>query len=258
MTSTSKEDKPLSVIGLGRIESTNSEARRRAEVGAAHGTLLWAEAQTKGRGRRGREWISPPGNIYASFILRPACDVAQALQLAFVAALGVGHFLANYLDEDARLHYKWPNDVLVNGHKIAGILAESTMGKTQTLEWVVLGVGINIKTYPEGVEWPATSLCAQGAKLPKIAELVEALGRSFFLYYNEWRDDGFYPIRKAWLQRAAGLDGPIRIRLDKEILEGTFTGLDEDGALVVLKEGDKEPSRITSGDVFPMDILESL
>ena len=258
MRPTSKQDQPLTSIALGRTESTNSEARRRAEAGAGHGTLLWAAAQTKGRGQRGREWISPPGNLYASFILKPACEVAEALQLAFVAALGVGHFLSRYLDEATPLRYKWPNDVLVNGRKIAGILAESTMGKTQTLEWVVLGVGINIETYPEGVEWPATSLRAQGAKPPEIAELVEAFGRSFFFCYNEWRDEGFRLIREAWLRHAAGLGGPIRVRLDKETFEGTFTGLDEDGALLVLKEGDKDPSRITSGDVFPMDILESL
>lgn len=258
MTPTSKQAASFTSIALGRTESTNSEARRRAEAGAEHGTLLWAEAQTEGRGRRGREWISPPGNLYASFILKPACEVADVLQLAFVAALGVGRFLSDYLDEATPLHYKWPNDVLVNGRKIAGILAESTMGKTQTLEWVVLGVGINIESYPEGVEWPATSLRAQGGKAGEIAELVEAFGHSFFFCYNAWQDEGFPSIREAWLRRAAGLGGPIRVRLDQETFEGTFTGLDEDGALLVLKEGDEEPSRVTSGDVFPMDVLESL
>ncbi|MCE2510083.1 MAG: biotin--[acetyl-CoA-carboxylase] ligase [Alphaproteobacteria bacterium] len=255
---TSPQDQALALVALGRTESTNTEAHHRAGAGAAHGTLLWAEAQTKGRGRHGREWISPPGNLYASFILRPACDAATATQLAFVAALGVGRFLSRYLDAAIPVHFKWPNDVLVSGRKIAGILAESTMGKTQNLEWVVLGVGINIETHPEGVEWPATSLRAQGGNPPEIAELVEVFGQSFLFCYNEWQEKGFSPIRKAWLERAAGLDEPVRVRLGEESFEGTFVGLDEDGALLVLKDGDKDPSRVTSGDVFPMKVLAGL
>lgn len=255
---TSPQDPSLNLVALGRTESTNTQAHRRAAAGAPHGTLLWAEEQTKGRGRQGREWISPPGNLYASLILRPKCDPTTATQLAFVAALGVGDFLARYLEKTIPVHYKWPNDVLVNGRKIAGILAESTMGKAQDLAWVILGVGINVATHPEKVEWPATSLRAEGAEPPEIPELVEKFGRSLLFCYNEWQEKGFPPIRKAWLERAAGLGERIRVRASEATFEGTFTGLDEDGALLVLKDGDKSPSRITSGDVFPMKILASL
>lgn len=248
-------DAPL--IALGRTDSTNAQARRHAETGAAHGTLLWATEQTAGRGRLGREWVSRPGNFYASLVLRPACEAKKATQLAFVAALAVGTCLAEPLGETERC-YKWPNDVLVNGRKISGILAESMMGKGEALEWMVLGVGINVASHPENVEWPATSLHALGGKPVEIAKLVEGFGHAFFFWYKEWQEQGFGPIRQAWLAHAAGLGEPIRVRLHQETIEGTFTGLDEEGTLLVLKDGDRAPCRVMAGDVFPIGVLGNL
>ncbi len=249
------EDIP--VIALGRTDSTNAEGHRRAEAGAAHGTLLWATEQTAGRGRRGREWISKPGNLYASLVLRPDCEAKRATQIAFVAALAVSGFLGDYFSEAKRLQHKWPNDVLVDGRKLAGILAESRMGKGAALEWLVLGVGVNVDSYPEDVEWPAISLREIGGKPAEIAELVEAFGRAFTFWYNTWQKNGFESIREAWLDRAVGLGEPIRVRLQQETIEGLFTGLDEDGTLLVLKAGETVPFRVTAGDVFPTAVLRN-
>ncbi len=255
MSAASAKPSSLTILALGPVDSTNAEARRRAEAGAEHGTLLWATSQTKGRGRRGREWVSPEGNLYASLVLRPTCPTTEAVQLAFVAALAVGSFLSDHLAETVALGYKWPNDVLVDGRKIAGVLAESVMGEGEGVRWVILGVGVNIASHPEGVEWPATSLRAAGVEIPEMAELAKAFGCALLYCYDEWQEEGFRPIRKAWLKRAVGLGGPIRVRLEKETFEGTFVDLDEDGALLVLREGEKRPSRVTAGDVFPVGVF---
>src|SRR5206468_1374206 len=142
-----------------RIGSTNDEATALARAGAGSGTLVWAAEQNTGRGRRGRSWRSPPGNLYLSLVQRPECSPASAAQLGFVAALGLGDAITEL---GLRPSYKWPNDVLVNRRKLAGILLESEMTAGGGLDFVVIGVGVNIAVAPEGVEFPTTSLVAEG------------------------------------------------------------------------------------------------
>ena len=120
-------------VYLDATDSTNDEAKRRARSGAPEGTLIWAGAQSAGRGRQGKSWFSPPGNLYLSLVLRPRCDVAQAAQLSFAAALAVGDACRGLLPAGAGLAYKWPNDVLVSGKKVAGILLESQAAGGKTL-----------------------------------------------------------------------------------------------------------------------------
>ena len=144
------------------IGSTNDEAKALARAGAAEGTLVWAGEQTAGRGRRGRFWASPPGNLYLSLIMRPAVAPARAAQLGFVAALalaeGVGELCGPALD----ISCKWPNDILVAGRKLAGILLESEITDKHTIDFVVIGAGANLVATPSNVEYPATSLAEQG------------------------------------------------------------------------------------------------
>ncbi|HEY0521750.1 MAG TPA: biotin--[acetyl-CoA-carboxylase] ligase, partial [Stellaceae bacterium] len=114
------------LLSYDRLGSTNDEAKRLArDDGAAHGTVVWALEQTQGHGRTGRVWASPPGNLYCSTVLRPDCPAARAAEIGFVAALAVGDALTPLLPGSARLGYKWPNDVLVGGRKVSGILAEA-------------------------------------------------------------------------------------------------------------------------------------
>src|SRR5215469_6797382 len=126
------------------IASTNDEAKQLARDGAPAGTLVWALEQTAGRGRRGHAWVSPQGNLYASLILRPDCAAGRAAQLGFVAALAAGYTLGVVSAMFQGLSYKWPNDVLVNGRKIAGILLESELGEGEIPKFVILGIGINL------------------------------------------------------------------------------------------------------------------
>ncbi len=231
-----------------RIASTSDEAKSLAAGGAPAGTLVWARAQSAGRGRQGRGWISPTGNFYASLILRPAVPVAAAAQLGFVAALAVADACVA-LAPAAAIGLKWPNDVLLNGRKLAGILLESQSRGDGMLDWLVLGIGINLATYPIEVEYPATALAATGADADA-ETMLGALAASFLVWYERWREgEGFATIRAEWLARAQGLGQPIRVRLPADTLNGIFVGLDTDGALLL--DAAQGRRRIAAGEVFP-------
>ena len=236
------------LVSHERIASTSDEAKSLAAGGAPAGTLVWARVQSAGRGRQGRAWISPAGNLYASLILRPAVPVAVAAQLGFVAALAVGEACLA-LAPEAAIAFKWPNDVLLGGKKLAGLLLESRSTADGALDWLVLGMGVNLATYPVEVDYPATSLAATGADAGPEAMLA-ALADAFLGWYGRWQDGaGFAAIRAAWLARAQGLGRPIRVRLPAATDEGTFAGLDNDGALLL--DSAAGLRRIAAGEVFP-------
>lgn len=256
MTSTEPDRAPprlppaYRLVALDRVESTNDEAARLAENGAEDGTLVWAREQTMGRGRQGRGWASPPGNLYLSLVLRPDCPLPEAAQLGFVAALGVGEAIGRVGPPLIEVTYKWPNDVLLNGRKGAGLLLESKTTPEGALEWLILGLGVNVQSYPREADFPATSLCFEGAR-PDLGPvpLLEAFSRYFLAWVNRWLEDGFAPIRQAWLAHAHGMGEEIEVRLPNETLKGTFRDLDERGALV-LELPDAGRREIAAGDVY--------
>jgi BirA family biotin operon repressor/biotin-[acetyl-CoA-carboxylase] ligase len=231
------------------IGSTNDEARQLAREGMPAGTLVWAAAQSAGRGRRGHLWQSPPGNLYLSMVLRPEAPPANAPQLGFVAALALGDALDQLAGPGLQLRYKWPNDLLAGGKKLAGILLESEMAAGGALDFVILGIGVNLVSAPRDLEYPATSLADQGVSGITPAALLEALTAHFALWAVRWRNEGFAPVRAGWLRRASGIGQPIRVRLEKLTLDGRFLDLDYDGALVL--EGNDGRRRIAAGEVFP-------
>jgi BirA family biotin operon repressor/biotin-[acetyl-CoA-carboxylase] ligase len=235
------------LVALERVESTNEEAKRLAREGAEEGTLVWAREQTGGRGRRGRDWVSPPGNLYLSLVLRPEAPPARHGELGFVAALAVGETVGAFVPPLTELRYKWPNDVLVSGRKVSGILLESE----SAADWLILGVGINIGHFPPGTETPATSLREEGADAGATVEAVlDRFARAFLAWANRWVDDGFAPIRAAWLGRAQGLGEPIRVRLPTETLEGRFADLDVSGALVLETAAGRR--LIAAGEIYAL------
>ena len=231
------------------IGSTNDEARRLARDGASDGTLVWAAAQKAGRGRRGRPWQSPPGNLYLSLVLRPDVPASRAPQLGFVTALAVGDALDRLAGPGLPLSFKWPNDVLAGGRKLSGILLESEMGVSGGLDFVIIGVGVNLASAPRDLEYPATSLTDQGFPGITPAALLEAFAEQFARWAERWREDGFAPVRAAWLRHASGIGEAIRVRLERLTLDGRFLDLDDDGALVL--EGGDGRRRIAAGEVFP-------
>jgi len=238
------------LVAVDRATSTMDLARGLAEEGAPDGTLVWAQVQTAGRGRRGRAWESPRGNLHCSLLLRPRCAMRDAAQLSFVAALAIADAVQACVPDGVPVALKWPNDVLAGGAKVSGLLLEAEADGEGGTAWVVLGVGINVAAAPTDTPYPAASLAALGSDAPAgavLGRLAQALDRRL----ARWRTEGFGPAREEWLARARGLGGPVAVRLPDRTLDGVFRDLDADGALV-LSTPDGRTTRIGAGEVhFP-------
>jgi len=230
------------------IDSTNEEARRLAAAGEAGPIWISAGSQTAGRGRRGRSWQSPSGNLAATLMLRPGRPASACAQLSFVTAIAARDALIT-LAPTLEVRVKWPNDVLAGGRKIAGILLESASQGDALPAWLAIGVGMNLAEHPEDTEFAATSLAALGVSAPKPDDALLHLAANFAKWYEVWRGDGFAAIRDAWLVRAAGLGGRIRARLAHEETSGVFEGIDENGALL-LRTGGGSVRAIPAAEVF--------
>lgn len=237
-------------ILLDGVDSTSAEAARRAREGAPEGTLVWAEAQSAGRGRRGRVWLSPPGNLYCSLVVRAACPAAQAVQLGFIAGLAVAKAAEASLPPERRVCCKWPNDVLVGGRKVAGVLLDASSAADGRCEWVVIGMGINVRWHPgpDEADFPASSLAAEGADRSEPARFLELLAPHLHDGLERWRGQGFAAVREEWLRRAFGLHQEMTVRLHDRVLSGTFAGLDEFGAMVLTCADGTHV--VTAGDVL--------
>jgi len=233
---------------LEETDSTNEEARRLAAAGAAVPLWILADRQTKGRGRRGREWQASAGNLAATLLLRPNKTLAQCTQLSFVAALATAAMVAGCAPA-AGVRLKWPNDVLAEGGKIAGILLESAGNDASRPDWVAIGIGVNLAAHPRDVEFPAISLAALGVRVPEPRDALASLAAQWSRWYDMWTEQGFGPVRDAWLARAVGLGKRIRARLAGGETYGMFEGIDEGGALL-LRENSDRVRVISAGEVF--------
>lgn len=219
----------FAVHAFGTLPSTNQQARSLGGSGAPLGTVVTALRQSAGRGRHGRQWVSPPGNLYASFVLRPLVEARRAHEVGFVAALAVADAVDAAIPGEERATLKWPNDVLLGGAKISGILAE----------WVddnalVLGIGLNVASAPAGLAYEATSLAAAGSVVTASGALLTLCDR-LAAWLQCWEEHGFGPVREAWLAR--GPTHGAALVLQEGRLQGTFAGLDADGALLLLSDG---------------------
>jgi len=228
------------------IDSTNEEARRRAMAAEPGPIWLRADVQTKGRGRRGREWISPKGNLFATLMIRPQLTAPEAARLSFAAALSVADFLDAYVDPQ-RIKLKWPNDVQLDGAKVCGILLESSAHADGTVDWLAVGVGINLANHPQ-LDVPKTIALADVTEPPLPSEALNHLAPAFSKWLAAYEAAGFRALRESWLARARGLGEALIVRLPREELQGRFAGIDEEGALLLeTGEGLRE---ITAGEVF--------
>ncbi len=230
------------LIHFERIDSTNFEARRLAEGGECGPLWIWSDEQTGGRGRLGRTWISEPGNLYVTFLFQTAAPGSAVAQISFVAALAVRE-LASHLLPDHDFLLKWPNDVLMAGAKFCGLLAE-VVGSGPTC--IALGCGINLAHAPAGTPYPVAALGGQFAP----GEVLPQLASSLSKWIEIWEEGrGFPAIRKAWLEKAAGLGKEVSV----DGLIGLFEGIGTDGALLVaLSDGTRK--QIHAGDVRFADI----
>ena len=231
------------------LPSTNDAALDRARAGDAGNLWIVADRQTSGRGRRGRVWVSESGNLYATALLIDPCEPMRLAELPFVAVVAAQRAVATQVaGGDGRVKIKWPNDLLVDGAKAAGILLESTRlpdGRNA----VAVGIGINCSRAPGGTETVATSLLACGANVfPEV--LFEDLTTAFAEVVALWDGGrGFAAVRAEWLAHAGGIGGRIRVRLIDREEKGVFEAIDDTGRLVLRCE-DGTRKAISAGDVF--------
>jgi BirA family biotin operon repressor/biotin-[acetyl-CoA-carboxylase] ligase len=235
------------LLAFDSIGSTNAEAVRRAREGERGPVWFVTPKQTAGRGRRHRSWIAPPGNL-ASTVLE-VMDVAPsvAATLGFAAGLALVEALRSAGSDTMGFSLKWPNDVMANGSKLAGILLEAeTVGDRLA---VVVGIGTNVVAAPDATHYPATSLNALGIDL-RAEQLFTALSDSWTEFRGIWDEGrGFAEIRQRWLRHAAGRGKPVSVSSGGSILTGTFETIDETGCMIVLtSDGRRVP--VSAGDVY--------
>jgi len=258
-----------------------------AGEGAPAWSIIWAKTQTAGRGRQGKTWQSKPGNLFMSIILWPSSDAEALHQLSFVTAIAVQKTLG-FLEKKA-LSFKWPNDILLNGKKLAGILLEtglspqhgvipapergslrsaysnadrsdprSRVGMTDTdgKRWLVIGIGMNIKDFPENTDYPATSLYEEIGDIKiSLEQILEGIIKNLTSKIADWEKNGFAKMREEWLESAIGLNRPVNIKLPGGIISGTFKDLDESGNLVL--DEDSTMRKISAGELFFPDMEEA-
>lgn len=236
------------LIAYETLGSTNAEALARGRAGERGPLWIAATRQTAGRGRRGNAWVSERGNLYASLLLTDAAPAAHLPELCFVVALAVRDAVCAAAPRlAAKVSLKWPNDLLLDGAKLSGILieAESIGGKTI----VAAGIGVNCMHHPDSLAYLATNLAASGVAVAPAA-LMTDLSRALVARLAQWdRGAGFAAIRAEWLSHAAGVGGDIQVRLSDRELTGTFETLDQAGRLILRMPGGALEV-ITAGEVF--------
>lgn len=248
------------LFGYDEVGSTSTEAVRAVESGDVGEVWFAALKQTAGRGRRGRAWETPPGNLAASLMIVPECDPALAATLGFVAGVALNRALAATLpanlvkqgidgvDQSShRIALKWPNDLLADGAKLAGMLLEANKRPDGKLG-IVIGIGVNIVSAPSGLPYPATSLDALGASV-SAETIFAALSDEWVVAYELW-DSGrnVGEILKLWRASAAGIGAEVAVNRDGEVVRGIFENIDDSGRLIV-RANDNSRIAISAGDV---------
>jgi len=230
------------------LASTNDEAMSRIAAGDPGRLWIVAATQTRGRGRMGRVWFSPPGNLYASLLLVDAAPPAQQAEIGFVAGVALIDALRDVAGPAPAIRLKWPNDALCDGAKLSGLLLEGASLRNGQFACVV-GIGVNCQSSPTDAPYPTASLRSIGAASSDRGALFAALSDRFAHWLEVWaRGDNFAAIRAAWLDRAGGLGETARVTRHGEKLEGTFRGIDARGRMLLERLGGALET-IEAGDV---------
>ncbi|WP_405079466.1 biotin--[acetyl-CoA-carboxylase] ligase [Paenibacillus chitinolyticus] len=232
------------------VDSTMNEAHRLVAEGAEEGTLVFAEEQTSGRGRMGRHWHSPKGKgIWMSLILKPRVPVYFVPQLTLLTAVALCRAIRK--ECGVEIGIKWPNDLLVKGRKVSGILLEMS-GEDERLKYVIIGVGItanlNGADFPDDLKPVATSLALESGSPVKREAMIAAFLNELEQLYDLYLENGFAPIRIMWEAMSVSLNCPIRVKTSQGTVEGRADSLDDSGALTVIAD-DGRKVKIYSGDV---------
>jgi BirA family biotin operon repressor/biotin-[acetyl-CoA-carboxylase] ligase len=240
------------ILSLDDADSTNLQACRLGDEGAADGLVVIADRQSSGKGRMGRRWESPGGvNLYASILLRPPVLPFEAPKLTFLSAVAVCRAIKN--SAGLQPSVKWPNDILLNGAKVAGLLNEMS-SETDQVHYVVLGIGVNlnmrVEQFPDDLRYPATSLAIATGKAVSRLAFTRSLLQELDALYQIYLEQGSAPIFAAWTELCDLNGKEVQVDCNNLLIEGTMVGLADDGALL-LRTSDGKIESIYAGDVSP-------
>lgn len=232
------------------LPTTMVEARKFADEGAPSGTAVVALEQSDGRGRLGRTWISQPGNLYATFILRPKIQLKEAGKLSLIVGLALKHVLTPYIDS-SRVKLKWPNDVLVDAKKIAGILIEMIPGEGEGAFVLLVGIGVNVQHFLHDVRYPATSLSQEGIHINPL-QLIQPLHDALEELVNKFAEGQYPQWHQDWMDASFGTGGSVSLFQDSDepMASGVFAGIDENGSLLIRDEAGLEKAYYVGDVVF--------
>lgn len=232
---------------LGVVGSTNDWLLERARAGEPEGLAVVAAAQERGRGRHGRRWLSPPGNLYTSLLLRPRRPPEEIASLSLVCGLAAAEAIAAATAGRVRVQLKWPNDLLVDGAKLGGILPEAEHSAGAPA--VVVGLGLNVQSAPQLPDRPTVCLAQLMASPPPLATLLDELLTRFAAAYERWSEAGFAPFVAPWLASAHGLGASVELRFGATRVTGRFLGIDQHGRLA-LERPDGSRAWYDAGELF--------
>lgn len=232
------------------VHSTQDIITGVAAMGEPEGKVVVAAAQTGGRGRHGRQWVSEAGNLYLSFLLRPGCSTRVIGQLGLVIGLALGTALRKFVDDPDLVVLKWPNDVLLDGQKCAGILIETELSESSaTLVSVAVGMGVNVSSAPVGL---GAALNEYAAARVSRDDLLQEILKQVGAHYKAWLTDGFAAIKPAWLAMAYPKKTPMSVKIGPQIQRGVFYDVDDDGNLL-LHDSELRLKKITAGEIYIQD-----
>ncbi|WP_417457174.1 biotin--[acetyl-CoA-carboxylase] ligase [Kordiimonas sp.] len=238
---------------LPECDSTNAVASKLGQSGETGPLWIVAGRQSAGRGRRGKIWKSEGGNLYASLLFKPAIEPSDMTAIPFLVALAVRDTFLDFGADDVRC--KWPNDVLIGGHKASGVLIESSARNAKELDYVIIGIGINLMHFPNDAQFRATSLKAVTGNVIDVRHAFQALSHHLFDRLTNWKTSEITPIAEEWTNSAWGLGHRCVLRTATDTFEGTPLRLAGDGGLVVGLDNGEERS-LYAGDIFPVGGME--
>ena len=244
------------VVTLDTVDTVLDEAIRRAKSGADEGTLIWARNQTGTRWRGDSSWLPGSGNLHCAIILRPDFATAITPELNFVAVVSLGSAIAARLSPGVSLRYRWPNDIILNADKVAGVMLAMSSQHDAHYEWVVLAAHVNIANYPQDRDINAVSIIdAEGLTDIDPPDLLEDYAKHFLASINKWAETGLTSILKSWRQRVDGIGERISINLNEGRIEGILEALGADGSANIVTD-DGSSRRVPVGEYYnvPNDV----
>ena len=241
----------LDLVTVERPDSASAHAQRLAREGADEGTLVWAQGQSNATGRAGNTWMSGHNNLHCALILRPELPFAECCQLALLATVACSIAMAEQAEPLIELRYRWPNDVLINRGKVAGVGLSGQLSG-DNVSWLVLSVNVNVFEHPAVKGFAAASMRGEGFAQHDRELLLSAYSRELVSWLGRWSDEGFAPVKRAWLARGDAENIPYVINLKDHTISGVFSELSDNGD-VILKTNSGDRETVALVDFFSDD-----